>query len=166
MTDAPPSDPPRVKLWRRLAILAGVLATLAALTAGLLLPAIAIVQVRLFETRYSILGGLQALWRDQHLLAFAAILLFSVVLPYIKLLLLGVLWLLPQGPRDGRALVLLETLGKWSMLDVLVVALAIVSLQSSFLVDSRLQIGIYYFAAAALGSMLLAALTRRLARRS
>jgi paraquat-inducible protein A len=163
MSDTPPG-PPRVHLLRRLLMLAGVLATAAALTAGLILPAIGIVQVRLFETRYSILGGLQALWRDHQFLAFAAILLFSVVFPYLKLALLGGLWLLPRGPRDGRMLVLLEALGKWSMLDVLVVALAIVSLQSSFFVDSRLQIGIYYFAAAALGSMLLAGLTRRLAR--
>src|SRR6185369_2334442 len=119
MTDFAPM---RVPLLRRLALLAGVLATIAALTMGLLLPAISIVQVHLFETRYSILGGLQALWRDHQWLAFAAILAFSVIFPYAKLLLLGVLWLLPRGPRDGRTLFLLEALGKWSMLDVLVVA--------------------------------------------
>jgi paraquat-inducible protein A len=152
-------------LWLRLAMLLGVLATLAALTVGLLLPAISIVQVHLFETRYSVLGGLGALREQREWLAFAAILLFSVIFPYLKLLLLAGLWLLPAGPRDGRALVLLEALGKWSMLDVLVVALAVVSLQSSFFVDSRLQAGIYWFAAAALCSMVLAGLTRRWAKR-
>ncbi|MEO8557539.1 MAG: paraquat-inducible protein A [Rhodospirillales bacterium] len=165
MADAAPTATRPVPLLRRLLMLAGILASLAALTIGLVLPAISIVQVHLFETRYSILGGLQALRDSREWLVFAIILLFSVIFPYVKLLLLGLLWLLPRGPRDGRSLFLLDALGKWSMLDVLVVALAVVSLQSSFFVDSRLQIGIYYFAVAALASMLLAALTRRLARR-
>jgi paraquat-inducible protein A len=165
MTDVLSPPPGRIAWLRRLGMLAGVLGTFAALTAGLLLPALSIVQLRLFETRYSILGGLAALRDQREWLAFAAILLFSVVFPYLKLMLLAALWLLPAGPRDGRALFALEARGKWSMLDVLVVALAVVSLQSSFFVDSRLQAGIYWFAAAALCSMVLAGLTRRWAKR-
>jgi paraquat-inducible protein A len=146
-------------------MLAGVLAGLAALTAGLLTPAIRITQFRLWDTVYSIVGGLEVLWQDRQWLLFIVIVLFSVAFPYVKLLVLGWLWLLPRGPRDGRVLAMLDTLGRWSMLDVLVVALAVVSVQSSFFIASRLETGIYYFAAAAVASMLLVAITRRLAQR-
>jgi paraquat-inducible protein A len=146
-------------------MLAGVAATLAALTAGLLLPAVRITQLHLWDSVYSIVGGLQALRQQHEWLVFGIILLFSIAFPYAKLLVLGLLWLLPRGPRDGRTLFLLEALGKWSMLDVLVVALAVLTLQSSFFINSRLEHGVYYFAGAALASMLLSAATRRLARR-
>lgn len=146
-------------------MLAGIAAALAALSVGLTLPAVRITKLHLWDTVYSIIGGLQALRESREWLVFGIILLFSVAFPYAKLLLLGALWCLKRGPRDGRVLFLLEALGKWSMLDVLVVALAVLSLQSSFFVRSRLEQGVYWFAGAALGSMALSALTRRWARR-
>lgn len=157
--------------WRRILLqrvpfLGALAVSAAALTAGLLLPAIRITKLHLFDTAYSILGGLRALADGGEWLVFGIILMFSVAFPYAKLLALGWLWLRPEGPAGGRTLGLLEALGKWSMLDVLVVGLVVVSLQSSFFVETRLESGVYLFAGAALASMLLTVWTRRRAARA
>ena len=89
---------------------------------------------------------------------------FSVVLPYAKLALLAWVWRRGRPSGSRKALDLVEALGRWSLLDVLVVALAVVTLQGNFFVRTRLEPGLYLFAAAALLSMALSAWTRRLAR--
>src|SRR5262249_1557309 len=97
-----------------------------ALTAGLLLPALTITRIALFDSQLSILGGLADLWTSGHLGVFMLILLFSVMLPYTKLALLTFLFLArASAERRRRLLALLSGLGKWSMLDVLVVAVMV-----------------------------------------
>lgn len=140
--------------------------TLLALTAGLLLPALTVTELRLFDTVYSVLGGLEALRKAGDWLLFALILAFSILLPYAKLGLLAWVWRGGRPAGSHRALELIEALGRWSLLDVLVVALAVVTLQGNFFVRTRLEPGVYLFAAAALLSMGLSAWTRRLARRN
>jgi paraquat-inducible protein A len=135
----------------------------------LLLPALRVTELRLFDTIYSVLGGLRALWQAGDWALMVLIAAFSVALPYAKLALLGWVWRRgkPHSSQGGsrKALDLVEALGRWSLLDVLVVALAVVTLQGNFFVRTRLEPGIYLFAAAALLSMALSAWTRRLARR-
>jgi len=138
--------------------------TLAALTAGLLLPALRVTELRLFDTVYSVLGGLDALRRSGDWPVLILIFAFSVLLPYAKLALLAWVWRRGRPAGSRRALDLVEALGRWSLLDVLVVALAVVTLQGNFFVRTHLEPGIYLFAAAALLSMGLSAWTRRLAR--
>ena len=138
----------------------------AGLTLGLRLPAITVTQAGLFDSQYSILGGLTDLASQSHYLVFAVILLFSVLLPYLKLLLLA--WLFFSiGPAERRRRLLgwLTAVGKWSLLDVLVVALIVFSLQGGFFVSSRLETGIYLFAGAVILSMVLTGWIARLATR-
>ena len=137
-----------------------------ALTEGLRLPAITITQAGLFDSQYSILTGLADLANGGHFAVFAIILLFSVLLPYVKLLLLA--WLfLSAGPveRRRRLLAWLAAVGKWSLLDVLVVSLIVFSLQGGFFVSSRLEPGLYLFAGAVILSMALTGWIARLAAR-
>src|SRR5258707_7557289 len=138
-----------------------------ALTAGLRLPAITITQAGLFDSQYSILAGLGSLADQGHYAVFAFILLFSVLLPYVKLLLLAWLFFSP-GPveRRRRLLAWLAAVGRWSLLDVLVVALIVFSLQGGFFVSSRLEPGLYLFAGAVILSMALTAWIARLAGRA
>jgi paraquat-inducible protein A len=138
----------------------------AALTEGLRLPAITITRAGLFDSQYSILTGLADLADNGHYAVFGLILLFSVLLPYVKLLLLA--WLiLSSGPveRRRRLLAWLAAVGKWSLLDVLVVSLIVFSLQGGFFVSSRLEPGLYLFAGAVILSMLLTGWIARLAAR-
>ena len=138
----------------------------AGLTLGLRLPAITVTRAGLFDSQYSILGGLADLASGGHYAVFAIILLFSVLLPYLKLLLLA--WLFfSVGPAERRRRLLgwLTAVGKWSLLDVLVVALIVFSLQGGFFVSSRLETGIYLFAGAVILSMVLTGWIARLATR-
>ena len=137
-----------------------------ALTEGLRLPAITITQAGLFDSQYSILAGLADLAKERRYAVFALILLFSVLLPYVKLLLLA--WLFfSVGPAERRKRLLgcLAAVGKWSLLDVLVVALIVFSLRGGFFVSSRLEPGLYLFAGAVILSMALTGWIARLASR-
>jgi len=141
------------------------LATLGAFTAGLLAPAIRVTKFRLFDSEFSILSGLQELARAGNWLVFAVIVIFSVLVPYAKLAALAILWWRKPSSGHGRALDWLHGLSRWSMLDVLVVAVTLITLQSGFFVRTSLQFGTYLFAAAALASMALTAFVSARARR-
>lgn len=144
---------------RRLTPLLAValLATFAAFTAGLLLPAIRVTKLRLFDSEFSILSGLGELADAGNWLVFFIILVFSVLVPYAKLVAVAILWWRKPSPAHARTLDWLHGLGRWSMLDVLVVAVTLITLQSGFYVRTELREGTYLFAAAALASMALTA---------
>jgi paraquat-inducible protein A len=167
MATPPASRPPNSQ---RTAATAGFwllyMLTLGALTSGLLLPALTVTELRLFDTVYSILSGLNALREAGDWLLFLLIFAFSVVLPYAKLGLLAWVWRRGRPAGNYKALELIEALGRWSLLDVLVIALAVITLRGNFFVRTQLEPGVYLFAAAALLSMTLSAWTRRLVRRA
>lgn len=127
-----------------------------ALLAGLLLPVMAIETLVFWEDSYSILVGTLALLTEGHLALGCALLLFSVLFPIAKLVALGLLWFrsLPDAVRE-RALWWTSVLGKWSMLDVFVVAVTLVLTTATSLATARPRAGLYAFGAAVLLSMLL-----------
>ncbi len=99
------------------------------------------------EDTYSILLVILHLLNDGEYGLFLALLVFSVLFPAIKLLLTFRLWLRgSQGlHRDDRMLRLLAHLGKWSMVDVLVVAFTIVVLKTGAIMDVTVHAGIFLF---------------------
>lgn len=142
-----------------------------ALAAGLALPAIRIVRFRLFEDRHSILETVAALWSSGDLLLAAVIGVFSVATPCLKLALLAWLWF-AAGPgaaaaasRRQRVAGFLDAIGKWSMLDVLAVAVVVAALGGGFVVRAEIGPGIYAFCAATLLTMGLGAAAGVVARR-
>jgi paraquat-inducible protein A len=78
---------------------------------------------------YSVLSGIARLFTDGDMVIAIVLLLFSVFFPAVKLALLwGVLaW---PGPRSGRLVRGLETLGPWSMADVFVVSVMLLTFKS------------------------------------
>lgn len=86
---------------------------------------------------------------------FVLLFLFSVIFPAAKLSLAFVLWrrVDAKGPDLTRYLGLIEHFGRWSMLDVFVVALSVVAIKISIVADVEVHWGIYLFAAAILSSM-------------
>jgi paraquat-inducible protein A len=121
----------------------------AALVAGLLAPAVRVTRVRLFDDAVSVLSGIAELWRGGSWPLAIVIALFSVAFPAAKLALAAGLWFARHGGRD-RLHALATGAGKWSMLDVLVVAIVVATMQGGFLVRLRPEIGIYLFAASTL----------------
>ena len=83
--------------------------------------------------------------------------LFSVVFPTAKTTVMGGLWLFPLRSKYRKfILTLLHVFGKWSMLDVMVVAVLVVLLKSDSKADATPMIGIYVFGTHVILSMLLA----------
>lgn len=136
------------------------------LAAGLTLPVMRVRTLAFWRDDYSILGGVAAIAREGDWALAACIGLFSVVFPAMKTVALAAMWFVPlDAKRRLRALGWLEALGRWSMLDVFVIAVVIVLARSSTLVKAEPRVGLYVFAAGVAMSMVLTRLTERRARR-
>ncbi len=135
------------------------------LVMGLLLPLFKVTQMLLWKSSYSIITGTIQLFKEGELFLGTIILLFSVVFPIIKLVALSILWMI-RFPEEKRKVALnwLGYLGRWSMLDVLIVALMILAIKLRALTRVESQVGVYVFCAAILVSMIAAIMVERLAR--
>jgi paraquat-inducible protein A len=126
---------------------------------GLVLPIAIFERFFLFAERPSLLAIISELWRDDDRLIAGAVGLFSVAFPAAKLL---TLHLAAYAPQRLHWVKRVGILSKWSMADVLLVALAIFAAKTSGLAAAATQAGIWFYAAATLLSALAAMiLTRR-----
>ena len=150
----------------RLFVPAATVCSVLLLVTGLSLPLL-YSQKLFWKSTYSVWEGVVELWRQHELALAAAILFFSIVFPFAKLLGLTVIWYwkLPEESRN-RLLNWLGMLGKWSMLDVFVVAILIVLVKLGPFVNVEPRVGVYVFAAAILSSMLTTVYIEALAKRS
>lgn len=145
------------------AILAAIL-----LVAGWVLPIMTVERLLFLSREISILQGVAELWSEDE--AFLAVVIgaFSVLLPAVKLALALYLWFhVEAGSATLRhALGLLELAGRWSMLDVFVVALLVVSIRTSLIDDVTVHPGVYVFTAAIVLSLVVVQRMAVLARRA
>jgi paraquat-inducible protein A len=142
---------------RRLRLLLWI--TTLCLAAGLVAPIITLKKFVLLENTFSVLGGVIQLLQEGQLFLFLVIAGFSIVLPLLKI---GVLYrLLSVSP--GRAGALdsylhwMHLYGKWSMLDVFVVALLVVAVKLGVVASVEMRAGLYAFAAAVILTMYITA---------
>ncbi|TCK17671.1 paraquat-inducible protein A [Thiogranum longum] len=142
---------------RRLRILLAISAV--SLFAGLVTPIITLKKFVLVENTFSVLGGVLELLKEGQVFLFVIIAGFSVVLPILKI---GVLYRLlgkramPANNLD-RALRLMHLYGKWSMLDVFVVAVLVVAVKLGVIVSVEMRFGLYAFALSVLLTMYITA---------
>lgn len=121
---------------------------------GLWLPALETKRLVVSLSSYSILESIGSLYSDGHWPIATLVLAFSVVFPLVKLVGLGLAWFAPLEPgRRARLLRVVDRLGKWSMLDVLVVAVLLGTLNLGFPSGAKPRAGVYVFAVAVLLSM-------------
>jgi len=122
---------------------------------GVILPSIRFTTVYVWTNEHSIASIIYALYRTQEYFLAAVITVFSVVFPFLKLLYLLTLCLSPNLSEDFRqkSLSTMEWLGRYSMTDVLVLALMIFYMNSSGYIEARVLPGVYCFAASALMTM-------------
>ena len=99
-----------------------------------------------FESK-AILGSIFKLYSEGNALIALILLVFSVLIPVFKVFSLLFLSLYENYPFASRIVYFFRIIGKWSMLDIFVVALLIVYLSSSSTDVSRAEaeIGIYFF---------------------
>lgn len=136
-----------------------LVAALGLLLYGLQMPILTLEKFYFFSNTISLLSALQQLAREAEWGLFALVGSFSVVFPVIKIILLFLIWNFDPsyGERHRRHLHWLSVYSKWSMLDVFVVALLVVSVKLGSLAEARVEIGIYAFAASVVLTMLLSA---------
>lgn len=152
---------------RARALLTALVLSLAAASfvLGIALPIIKLNRLFFFTDEHSILSMIRGLFVEGELLLGLIILLFSVALPAVKIMVLG--WLLVRGRNEARPPLvgnLVGALGKWSMIDVLLVALVIFAVKSSGLGTATSQPGLYFFAASVAMTSIAAAMMPRTPR--
>jgi paraquat-inducible protein A len=125
----------------------------------LYIPAILLPLMRLelfgHSTESSILHGVSSLLAARHYFVGGVVLLFSLVLPPLKLLALLLLsggWL--RGAHQARLHHWVELVGRWGMLDVLVVAVLVAFVKLGDLVRIQPGVGLGLFLACVLTSLL------------
>jgi paraquat-inducible protein A len=150
-----------------LTVPAAIVGSVALLWTGLSLPLLHTQQMVFWKSTYSVWAGVLELWKQGEQLLAAMLFFFSIVFPAVKLLGLLLIWFvrLPAERRE-RLLHWLGFLGKWSMLDVFVVAILIVLVKLGPLARVEPRVGVYVFAAAIACSMLTTTYVDRLARRA
>jgi paraquat-inducible protein A len=151
-----------ISLWKRFKIrhngLGAILALLALITLSISLFLPFLSMTKLGETRvFSMIGGIFELFERREYLIGAVLLTFSVIFPFMKLLglLAATSSLVPLSPR-GRILIhkIAVVTGKYSLLDILVVAIIIVTVKFRNLVEASAMPGTTVFCCAILLSML------------
>ena len=155
--------------WRHPNALAGRAATfwigplavanLVVLIAAWFLPIMTLTKFWFWSDRVSLWETAVGLLRESDVLLFVIVAGFSMIFPTIKLLVAGWVWARVDAtsPRGHRAVAWMEGLGKWSMVDVFVVALIVVAVKVSLVTNVGVHSGVYVFAGAVAMSIILMA---------
>ncbi|WP_245418275.1 paraquat-inducible protein A [Cohaesibacter haloalkalitolerans] len=142
------------------AILLPILLAVAAFSFGLgiTLPLVSLDKLLFFTETPSLKTIIMGLWEQGETVLALIIIAFSVLLPAAKILLLHIA--VYRG-KKSRSLALLSVASKWSMMDVLLVALVIFSAKTSGLATASAMPGIWFYATATLASVLASVMVRK-----
>lgn len=135
---------------RRFLLSLAIIGAAVCLALGLTLPIIKLTSFFFWTSEYSLISTVGVLLRDGQTFLGVIILVFSIIFPIIKLLYLLLVSTLPAAEltRQAKRLRTIEWIGKWSMHDVLVLALTIFFLKSQGVYDAASLPAVYYFTAA------------------
>ena len=151
---------------KRIDILILIIASATLLFIGLHLPVLTVRKLWAKNT-FSIISGIMNLWKDKYYFLSVIIFFFSVILPIVKLTTLFVIWSVRLKNNQRKWLLYgLGFLGKWSMLDVFVTAIIIVSVKLGALASAKAERGIYYFGISILLAMIVTNLQSNLVNRA
>ena len=122
---------------------------------GLTLPVVKLTWLYLFTNKHSIISIIWVLFQDKEWLLAGVLLVFSALFPLTKLSFLLVLYIrrLSDTLPSKRLLYILSWLGRWSMLDVLVLALVVFYTKQTGVADATVLPGMYFFAVSVLLTM-------------
>ena len=118
---------------------------------GVMLPAISFTTVYVWTNQHSVATIIWALYTNDELFLCFVIVLFSILFPFLKLVYLLTLIATPDLPREfrTRSIAAMEWLGRYSMTDVMVLALVIFYINASGYSEATVLPGVYFFAASA-----------------
>ncbi|HXE67814.1 MAG TPA: paraquat-inducible protein A [Hyphomicrobiaceae bacterium] len=123
---------------------------------GVMLPAIRFTTVLVWTNQHSIATIIWALYKNEEFFLCFVIFMFSIFFPFLKLFYLLTLVTSPDMPAEFRdkSISAMEWLGRYSMTDVMVLALMIFYINASGYTEASVLPGIYFFAASTLMTML------------
>lgn len=114
---------------------------------GIFFPFFTVTKLWLFNDAISVVGGIITLFQEGEYFLFTVLTLFTLVFPCVKLGLLTVIWMERDHDlaRVQRLHHWVENWGRWSMLDVFVVAILIVTMKAAGLAQIQIGLGLYLF---------------------
>ena len=134
-----------------------MLASSIAFGLGITLPIIKLEKLYFFSETPSILEVIGGLWEDGSFLLSAVVLLFSVLFPILKLSVVFVDAVAHQSTHQFSASrKWLSILSKWSMMDVILVAIAVFAAKTTGLATAIALPGIWFYCASAIGGTICA----------
>ena len=142
-----------------------IIVSLACLYPGLTLPILNIKvgasipllgEIELYNRTQSVVTGIELLYENDNAFVASMILVFSVVVPVLKAVVLFVVLAFKDWKYRLNAYNFVALIGKWSMADVFVVAtfLAYLGTSSDEGINSQVMEGLYYFTAYCIISLL------------
>ncbi|WP_417667574.1 paraquat-inducible protein A [Roseibium sp.] len=125
---------------------------------GLTLPLMRFERLFILEDRPSLIEMILGLWSEQEHALAVLIGAFSIGFPAVKILLTHVAAL---SGRASRSLHFLGAVSKWSMLDVMLVALVLFAAKTSGLAAASVLPGLWFYATATVSTAVAAFLCTR-----
>ena len=144
-----------------------LLAALGCFIAGIFLPFTTVTKLWLFENQISVCRGLVVLWDAGELFLFLILFVFTICFPLVKINALLALWLYPRLTADEARTFFkfVSHLGKWSMLDVFVIAILVLTVKSGGVASIKVASGFFLFFAAVMLTQFASLWTGRIASR-
>jgi len=141
-----------------------LLVATALLVAGSLTPMMTITKLVFFSDSFSLLIGIYELYQNEYYFLFVLVGGFSIILPILKIIIL--FRVITYGDRESaklRKLVhLMHDYGRWAMLDVMVVAMLIVTVKLGAIASIEVHFGLYLFGLAVMLIMIINSATVKL----
>lgn len=119
---------------------------------GLFAPLVSLTSLWVFSNTVSVISGLVTLFNSGNYFIFTIIFLFAVLLPTVKLVAMMLCWYQSDWRSDStrKILAIIEQLGRWSMLDVFMIALMVVIVRLGAAGQMQIHWGIYVYTGAIL----------------
>ncbi len=142
-----------------------ILIACALLWQGLTLPLVYVEKMAFWKSSYSVYTGILSLMEQKEYFLSVILFFFSFIFPIVKLFALLYIWFIRLADHQREVILhWLGILGKWSMLDVFVVAILIVLVKLGPLAHVEPRQGVYFFCLAIITSMLTTMRVEHLAR--
>ena len=105
--------------------------------------------LQFYNETQSIYQSIVALWQHNNVLVAVLILIFSIVIPVVKALLLCIAMLMRHQKASASLRRFISFISKWSMADVFVVSvfMAFLATQSNDFIEAVIHSGFYYYLA-------------------
>ena len=147
--------PPKLVSFRNFVLSFLIILATVFFALGVILPVIRFTTVYVWSREHSIATIIWALFENEEYFLTTVLFLFSILFPFLKLFYLLTLLTSPDLSPEfrTRSISTMEWLGRYSMTDVMVLALLIFYVNSSGYTEADVLPGVYFFAASAIITM-------------